>query len=49
MIKLRESAPGSPGIINRNTKKGTVEQFKDNGSRSVYLSLSTGERESAVI
>lgn len=29
MIKLCESAPGRPGIIKKNTKKGTAEQFKD--------------------
>lgn len=49
VIKLRESAPGRPGIINRNMKKGTVEQFKDKRLHSVYFSLSTGEPERAVI
>jgi len=46
VIKLRESTPRRPGIINKNTKKGTVEQFKDKWLRSVYFSLSAGEPES---
>lgn len=29
VIKLHERAPGRPGIINKNMKKVTVEQFKD--------------------
>jgi len=49
VIKLRESAPGRPGIINKNMQKGTVEQFKDKRLHSVYFLLSTGEPENAVI
>lgn len=49
VIKLHESAPGRPGIINKNMKKGTVEQFKDKLLHSVYFLLSIGEPERAVI
>lgn len=36
VIKLRERAPGRLGIINKNMKKGTVEQFKDKWLPSVF-------------
>lgn len=49
VIKLCENAPGRPGIINENMKKGTVEQFKDKWLHSVYFLLSIGEPERAVI
>lgn len=49
VVKLCESAPGRPGIINKNMKKGTVEQFKDKLLHSVYFLLSIGEPERAVI
>lgn len=49
VIKLHERAPGSPGIINKNMKKGTVEQFKDKLLHSVYFLPTIGEPEKAVI
>lgn len=48
VIKLLESTPRRSGIINKNIKKGTVEQFKDKWLYSVYFSWSIEEPERAV-